>query len=73
MKDGFILIHKIWSEFREKECCRMVVNVERRKMEKWKENWDEVFMNKIKKEKGERKRKGEREEKKRRERKNKML
>jgi hypothetical protein len=29
MKDGLALIHKIWSDLKEKECCRMVVNVER--------------------------------------------
>jgi hypothetical protein len=28
MKDGFALIHKIWSDLKEKECCRRVVNVE---------------------------------------------
>jgi hypothetical protein len=32
MKDGLTLIHKIWSDLKEKECCRRVVNVER---EKW--------------------------------------
>jgi hypothetical protein len=31
MKDGFALIHKIWSDLKEKECCRRVVNVERGK------------------------------------------
>jgi hypothetical protein len=32
MKDGLPLIHKIWSDLREKEFCRRFVNVER---EKW--------------------------------------
>jgi hypothetical protein len=31
MKDGVALIHKIWSDLKEKECCRRVVNIERRK------------------------------------------
>jgi hypothetical protein len=31
MKDGLALIHKIWSDLKEKECCKRVVNVERRK------------------------------------------
>jgi hypothetical protein len=31
MKDGLALIHKIWSNLKEKECCRRVVNVERGK------------------------------------------
>jgi hypothetical protein len=49
---------------REKECCRRVVNAER-EMEKSKQNWDEVFMDEMKRERerGER----DREEKKRRE------
>jgi hypothetical protein len=29
MKDRLALIHKIWSDLKEKECCRRVVNVER--------------------------------------------
>jgi hypothetical protein len=28
MKDGFALIPKIWSDLKEKECCRRIVNVE---------------------------------------------
>jgi hypothetical protein len=32
MKDGLELIHKIWSDLKEKECCKRVANVER---EKW--------------------------------------
>jgi hypothetical protein len=31
MKDGLELIHKIWSDLKEKECCRRVVNVKRGK------------------------------------------
>jgi hypothetical protein len=31
MKGGFALIHKIWSDLKEKECCRSVVNVKRGK------------------------------------------
>jgi hypothetical protein len=31
MKDILALIHKIWSDLKEKECCRRVVNVERKK------------------------------------------
>jgi hypothetical protein len=64
MKDGLALIHKIWSDLKEKECCRRVVNAER-EMEKSKQNWDEVFMDEMKRERerGER----DREEKKRRE------
>jgi hypothetical protein len=31
MTDGLALIHKIWPNLKEKECCRRVVNVERRK------------------------------------------
>jgi hypothetical protein len=49
MKDGLTLIYKIWSDLKEKECCRRVVNVER-EMEKWKQNWDEVFMDEVKRE-----------------------
>jgi hypothetical protein len=26
MKDGLALIHKIWSDLKENECCRRVVN-----------------------------------------------
>jgi hypothetical protein len=33
------------------------------KMEKWKQNWDDVFLNKVKKEGGEGERKGEEREK----------
>jgi hypothetical protein len=29
MKDGVALIQKIWSDLREKECYRRIVNVER--------------------------------------------
>jgi hypothetical protein len=32
MKDGLALIHKIWSDLKEKECWRRAVNVKR---EKW--------------------------------------
>jgi hypothetical protein len=32
MKDGLAVIYKIWSDLKEKEFCRRVVNVE---MEKW--------------------------------------
>jgi hypothetical protein len=32
MKDGLPLTHKIWSDLKEKECRRRVVNVEK---EKW--------------------------------------
>jgi hypothetical protein len=28
MKNGLELIHKIWSDLKEKECCKRVVNVE---------------------------------------------
>jgi hypothetical protein len=31
MKDGLALIHEIWSDLKEKKCCRKVVNVERGK------------------------------------------
>jgi hypothetical protein len=31
MKDELALIHKIWSNLKEKECCRRVVNVKREK------------------------------------------
>jgi hypothetical protein len=31
MKDGPALICEIWSDLKEKECCRKVVNVERGK------------------------------------------
>jgi hypothetical protein len=31
MKDGLALIHKIWSDLKEKECCRRALNVERGK------------------------------------------
>jgi hypothetical protein len=31
MKDGLALMHKIWSDLKEKECCRRVVNVEKGK------------------------------------------
>jgi hypothetical protein len=31
MKGGLILIHKIWSDLKEKKCYRRVVNVERGK------------------------------------------
>jgi hypothetical protein len=31
MKDELTLIHKIWSDLKEKEFCRTVVNVERGK------------------------------------------
>jgi hypothetical protein len=47
MKSGLVLMQKIWSDLKEKECCRRVVNVER-EMEKWKQNWDEVFMDEVK-------------------------
>jgi hypothetical protein len=31
MKDELALIHKVWSDLKEKECCKRVVNVERGK------------------------------------------
>jgi hypothetical protein len=31
MKGGLALIHKIWSDLKEKEYCRRIVNVERGK------------------------------------------
>jgi hypothetical protein len=43
MKDGLALISKIWSDLKEKECCKRVVN-EEGKMEEWKQNWDKVFI-----------------------------
>jgi hypothetical protein len=62
MKNGLALIHKIWSELKEKECCTRVVNVERRK---WR-NGNKIGMRsswmklREEKEKGEKKR-GEKE------------
>jgi hypothetical protein len=49
MKGELTLIHKIWSDLKEKECCRRIVNIER---EKWRNgnSWDEVFMNEGRKE-----------------------
>jgi hypothetical protein len=46
MKDELTLIHKIWSDLKEKKCCRRIVNVER---EKWRNgnSRDEVFMNEV--------------------------
>jgi hypothetical protein len=34
MKDGLAMIHKSWSDLKEKECCRRLVNVERER-QKW--------------------------------------
>jgi hypothetical protein len=31
MKYELALIHNIWSDLKEKECCKMIVNVERGK------------------------------------------
>jgi hypothetical protein len=31
MKDGLALIYKIWSDLKEKDCCRRAVNIERGK------------------------------------------
>jgi hypothetical protein len=57
MKDELTLIHKIWFDLKEKECCKRILNVE-----EWKQNWDEVFMNKVRRERErEEKERGERE------------
>jgi hypothetical protein len=56
MKDGLALIHKIWSDLKEKECCEC----REREMEKWKQNWDEVFMDEVRRERRERRERGER-------------
>jgi hypothetical protein len=39
-------MHKIWSDLKEEDCFRRIVNVKR---EKWRNgnNWDEVFMNEM--------------------------
>jgi hypothetical protein len=52
MKDGLALIHKIWSDLKgmfQKGCeCK------EGEMEKWKQNWDKVFMDKMRRERRER-------------------
>jgi hypothetical protein len=64
MKDGLALIHKLWNDIKEKECCRRVVNVEG-EMEEWKQNWDMVFMDEVRRERERerRKKRGQREKK----------
>jgi hypothetical protein len=52
MKGGLALIHKIWSDLKEKDC-----ECGEGKVEEWKQKWDEIFMNEVGRERRERERK----------------
>jgi hypothetical protein len=53
MKGGLRLIHNIWSAFNKKgKGCKC----REREVEKWKQNWDEVFMDEVRRERKKRKR-----------------